>query len=353
MVGGAVVAAREVMGRVLVRVGVDVELPLIGCIAFGLIDRGTNVVQVRPVSYCPLSCIFCSTDAGPRSRWRRAEFFVPPDLILEWFKALLKLKGGGVEAHIDTVGEPLTYYPLPDLVHGLKSLPGVRVVSLQTHGSVLTYRYAARLAAAGLDRINLSIDTLDPAKARYLQGTDWYDVRRVAEVAEWVVRSTDTDVMLAPLLLPGINDRDVEEVIAWGVRVGVGKRFPGFGVQVFLKHKHGRRPRGLRPMSLKEFKALLRRWEVRYGVKLLLSAEDFGIRPAPTPPKPFRVGDRVRVKVVAPGWLKGEWLATPLGRLEGSRAVTVLDPRNELGVGAKLTVRIVKDKHNIFLARPA
>ncbi len=350
---GGVVVARRVMGRPLVRVGIDVDLPLIGCIAFGLIDRGTNVIQVRPVSYCPLSCIFCSTDAGPRSRWRRAEFFVPPDLILEWFKALLKVKGGGVEAHIDTVGEPLTYYPLPDLIHGLKSLPGVRVVSLQTHGSVLTYRYASRLAAAGLDRVNLSLDTLDPRKAKYLQGTWWYDVRRVAEVVEWIVRSTDTDVMLTPLLLPGINDRDVEEVVAWGRRVGVGKRFPGFGIQIFLRHKHGRTPKGVRMMSLRGFKALLRRWERRYGVKLVLSAEDFGIRPAPAPPKPFSVGDRVRVKVVAPGWLKNEWLATPLGMLEGSRAVTVIDRSGALEPGAKLTVRIVKDKHNIFLATPA
>ena len=42
-------------------------MPLVGHVAFGIIDRGTNLLQIRPTSLCPLSCIFCSVDAGPRS----------------------------------------------------------------------------------------------------------------------------------------------------------------------------------------------------------------------------------------------------------------------------------------------
>jgi uncharacterized Fe-S cluster-containing radical SAM superfamily enzyme len=40
-------------------------IPLVGHIAFGVIDRGTNIIQVRPTSLCNLNCIFCSVDAGP------------------------------------------------------------------------------------------------------------------------------------------------------------------------------------------------------------------------------------------------------------------------------------------------
>jgi len=350
---GRVPLADEVMGRPLVRVGVDADLPLMGCIAFGVIDRGTNLIQVRPVSYCPLSCIFCSTDAGPKSRWRRAEYYVPPDLLIEWVKALVKLKEPHpVEAHVDTVGEPLTYYPLPDLIQELKSIPNVKVVSMQTHGSVLTIKYASRLAAAGLDRINLSIDTINPEKARYLQGTDWYDVRRVMEVTEWILRNTETDVMLAPLLLPGINDGDVEEVIEWGKRVGVGKRYPGYGIQIYLRHKHGRKPKGIKIMTIKQFHRLLKHWEVKHGVKLILSEEDFGIRPAPTPPIMFRVGQKVKVRIRAPGWLRNEWLATPVGRFKEARTITVIDTDNTLEVGSKVTVRIIHNKHNIYLSVP-
>ena len=85
---------------------INEEIPLLGCIAFGIIDRGTNLLQIRPISTCPLSCIFCSTDAGPKSRIRQSEYIVPLDYIVEEFKRIVKFKGAfRIEAHIDTVGD--------------------------------------------------------------------------------------------------------------------------------------------------------------------------------------------------------------------------------------------------------
>ena len=43
-------------------------IPLIGTAYFGLIDRGTNLIEIRPLTGCNLSCIFCSVDADPSSR---------------------------------------------------------------------------------------------------------------------------------------------------------------------------------------------------------------------------------------------------------------------------------------------
>jgi len=342
----------KLQGRDLVWVGRDVELPLMGSIAFGVIDRGTNILQVRPVSFCPLSCIFCSTDAGPKSRWRRSEYLVEEDLIIDWVRLLARMKGK-VEAHIDTVGDPLMYGSrLPQLIQDLKSIPEVRVVSMQTHGSTLTESLAADLADAGLDRVNLSLDTLNAEKAKYLQGTKWFDVERVKNVAKYILDNTSTDVMLTPLLLPGINDKDVEEVIVWGRKVGVGKRYPPFGIQIFIHHKHGRRPKGLKRMTRKEFVKLLRFWELKHKVRLILGREDFGVVRRPSPPTLFRRWERVRVKVLAPGWLRNEWIAVPVGRYEGLTTVTVIDEVGEIGEGSRLTVRIISNKHNIYLARP-
>ncbi len=339
----------RLQGRELVWIGRDVDIPLIGAVAFGVIDRGTNLIQVRPVSFCVLSCIFCSTDAGPRSRWRQAEYIVDLDLLVEWIKAVVKFKNTDVEAHIDTVGDPLLYYRLPDLVHELKSIDGIKVVSLQTHAATLTIKLADRLAAAGLDRVNLSIDTLDKSKAAYLQGTEWYDVRKVMDVAEYIVRNTSIDILLAPLLLPGVNDSDIPEIIEWGLRIGVGKRFPPFGIQKYLRHRHGRVPKGIRDMSWREFNMFLRKLEKKYGVRLILDEKDFGIKKTHMIPLIFDVGKKVRVKIIAPGWLKNEWLAVPLG-MEESRTITVIG--RELSIGAKLSVRIISNKHNIYLATP-
>ncbi|MCE4627148.1 MAG: radical SAM protein, partial [Desulfurococcales archaeon] len=46
-------------------VNIEEPLPLVGTVFIGVIDRGTNVLQVRPTTLCPLNCIFCSVDAGP------------------------------------------------------------------------------------------------------------------------------------------------------------------------------------------------------------------------------------------------------------------------------------------------
>ncbi len=340
----------KLQGRYFIRVGYDIDTPLIGSIAFGLIDRGTTLIQVRPISYCILSCIFCSTDAGPKSKWRISEYYVAKDLIIEWLKELVKFKGGkGIEAHIDTVGDPLLYDKLPDLIHEIKSIEGVDVVSIQTHAPTLTYKLADRLDSAGLDRINLSIDTLDPEKARYLQGVPYYDVRRVMEVTEYLITNTGIDVMLAPLLLPGINDEDIPKIIEWGLKIGVGKKYPPFGIQLFLKHKHGRIPRGIKRMGWRDFYRYLRRLEIKYGVKLVISEDDFGIKKAPMVPIPYRVGEKVKVEVVAPGWLRNEWLAVPTRRRD--RVFTIISS-SELELGCRLSVVVIGNKHNIYLARP-
>ncbi|MBT4440771.1 hypothetical protein HOC98_01565, partial [archaeon] len=48
---------------------INEDIPLMGCIAFGIIDRGTNLLQVRATSMCNLNCVFCSTDSGPFSQY--------------------------------------------------------------------------------------------------------------------------------------------------------------------------------------------------------------------------------------------------------------------------------------------
>ncbi|MEM4534299.1 MAG: radical SAM protein, partial [Candidatus Korarchaeota archaeon] len=124
---------KEKVGREVFLIREESGIPLIGCIAFGLIDRGTNTIQVRPTSICPLNCIFCSTDAGPKSRMRQVEYIVELEYLVNEFRRLVKYKGEyGIEAHIDTVGDPLTYPQIVDLVQELRSTKGVEVISMQT-----------------------------------------------------------------------------------------------------------------------------------------------------------------------------------------------------------------------------
>ena len=198
-------------GRLIYHIGKGV--PMLGYIAFGLIDRGTNVIQVRPTTICPLNCIFCSVDAGPFSKNRWAEFIVDHKAIIDAIKSIIRYKGYGIEALIDTIGDPLSYPWLEDLIKALKRINGIRSVAIETHGALLSIKKIKRLEEASLDRINLSIETFDPIKAKYLQGTRWFDVRNVIRIAEYIIKETSIDLHITPLWIPGINDSDIPKII--------------------------------------------------------------------------------------------------------------------------------------------
>ncbi|MHC1586000.1 MAG: radical SAM protein [Candidatus Hecatellaceae archaeon] len=327
------------------------EIPLVGCIAFGLIDRGTNLIQVRPSTSCPLSCIFCSTDAGPKSRSRQVEYLVDLDHLVEAFKALASFKGlEKLEAHIDTVGDPLTYPKIVDLVQSLSSLQGVEVVSMQSKGHLLSERLAEELAEAGLSRLNLSIDALDAELARKLTGTPTYRVDKIMGVAEHVARNTRMDLLIAPVWVPGLNDGEIPRIIEFALKIGAGKRWVPLGIQRYEAHKRGRKPPGVKPMSWRQFYSSLAKLEKDFGVKLRISRGDFNIHHRPMLPIPYQVGQKIRVVAVGPGWLKGETLAVTK---DGLRSVTVVRLPEQPPPGAELKVRIIKNKHNILLAEPA
>ncbi len=321
------------------------DIPLFGCIAFGIIDRGTNVLQVRPISECPLSCIFCSTDAGPGSKQRISEYMVDLNQLLAAFELAASYKETNeIEAHIDTVGEPAMYPHLVELVGGLSGNRHVKTVSMQTNGMMLSTKIIDELEAAGLSRINMSIESLEPDLAKKIAGTDAYNLARVLENAEYIAGSTDIDLLIAPVWLPGINDAQIPGLIEFAERIGAGKKWPALGIQKFLPHKYGRRP-AIKPMGWDDFYSQMHRWEEVYGAKLVLRPEDFGSFECKAIPRAFKRYERAKVRVVGPGWMKGEKLAVARDRI-----VTVAGAEN-IPVGAKVYVRIERVVDGIYIAR--
>ncbi len=319
--------------------------PLFGYIAFGVIDRGTNVLQVRPTTLCPLNCIFCSVDAGPHSRIRWAEFIVDKDSIVEAIAEIASYKGGGVEALIDTIGDAFTYPWLIELVRELKSMPCIRSVAIETHGELLSRKIIVELDKAGLDRINLSLDTLDPEKAVFLQGVKWYNVRKVIELAEFIVNNTNIDLHVTPVWIPGVNDEDVKEVVKWAYRIGAGKKWPPATIQKYNVHKYGRKVPGAKVLSWRDFWRKLKDLERELGLRLTWSMEEWGMYRAPRYPCPYRRGDRLCARVLSKGIFKGEYVAEALNRpwliaLRGRRvrisdivAVEIIEDQDSLLIG--------------------
>ncbi|MFH8086789.1 MAG: radical SAM protein [Candidatus Aenigmatarchaeota archaeon] len=312
-------------------------IPLIGAICFGIIDRGTNLLQIRPSTLCSLSCIFCSTDLGPNSKTRVTDYMVELDYLLEWVKEVVKFKGANLQAHID-FGEPTLYPNLIELVQGLKEIKGIEIVSMESKNLHLNLRKIDELSEIGLDRINLSIDALDPELARKLAGTEEYDVTRIIELAEYIAK-TNIKLLLAPVWVPGLNDQEIPKIIRFAKEIGAK-----LGIQKYEAHKFGRKPEGVKPISWWKFYRKLEEWEKQFNVKLRITPKDFGIEKRKMLPIIFEKGQKVRVEIKAPGWIRNEMIG-----VAKNRCISIVECQAE--IGNEIKVEILENKHNLYVAR--
>ena len=328
-----------------VRITAASDIPLVGSLYFGVIDRGTSLLQVRPSCGCNLNCPFCSVDAGPESTTRATSYEVELEYLLSAVEEIAPFKGTGVECHIDSPGEPLMYAKLPELVAALKAIDAVSVVSLQTNGTLLDDKKIRALADAGLDRVNLSLHALDPALARQLAGTDRYDIGQVTAAARAVAQSS-MDLLVAPVYMPGINDAEIPKLITFARECGAGKKFPPLGIQKFERYKYGRTPKGVKVQSWWQFfNRSIKEWEKASGLVLRLDPKrDFGTVRRPSLPLVFKKGEKATVEIRAPGWIRGEQLG-----VAKNRVVSVFGCDKESG---QVRVKIVSTKNNIYVGVP-
>ena len=334
--------------RRIVRIPRDAELPLIGCITFGLIDRGTNLIQVRPISGCNLNCIYCSVDEGPKSKTRVSSFLVDLEYLIEWFRGLAAFKGGkDIEAHIDGAGEPTLYPWLRELIGALSDVEGVRTVSMQSNGLLLREDWIDELAELGLSRINLSINALDEELAKKLSGTPSYDLGKILRVAEEIAESP-IELLLAPVWIPGVNDGEIPKLIELALKLrskqGRKCKWPIIGIQKYEAHPHGRRVPKVRSPSWRLFYERLRIWGAKYGLRLRLRSTDFEIVKMRCLPLKFEVGEKISMRILSWGWMRGQAIGAKNGR-----AVTVVGVPEDLRGTVK--AKIVRNRHNIYVAK--
>jgi cyclic pyranopterin phosphate synthase len=103
-----------------------------------------------------------------------------------------------------TGGEPTLRENIVELVHQIAHTPGIQTVAMTTNG-VLLKRLAAPLAAAGLQRVNISIDTLNPQK--FQQITRWGSLDEVWQ-GILTAQAAGLTIKLNAVVVRGFNDQD-------------------------------------------------------------------------------------------------------------------------------------------------
>lgn len=311
-------------------------IPLIGSLSFGVIDRGTNLIQVRPTSICNLKCSFCSTNAN-NPDMHPFVYDVELDYLVDWVKHVVDFKGEGVELNFDSVGEILMYKDFVKLVTTCSKIKGVSYASMQTNGVLLTEKLVDSLYKAGIRRINLSMNSLDPEKAKKLAGSSSYDITKIKSIAGYISKSK-INLLIAPVWLPSVNDNDIEDIIKFASSLGVK-----LGVQKYEVYKYGRKYRDAKNLNWWKFYDKLKSWEKKYNISLMLTAKDFNIRKMNRMPSVFRKGDKINVIVKAPGWLKGQMIG-----VSNNRCVSINNCNAKLE--DKLRVKILEDKNELYVA---
>lgn len=165
--------------------------------------REIDYLRISVTDRCNLRCRYCMPEGIDK--------LPMPDLLTyeeieETARAAARL---GFRKLKVTGGEPLVRRNVPELIGILKRIPGIREVTVTTNGTLLAEQIGA-LKAAGLDAVNVSLDTLRPERFREITGTD-----ALASVLEGIQASLDAGIRtkLNAVLQRGVNDDEWEELL--------------------------------------------------------------------------------------------------------------------------------------------
>jgi uncharacterized protein len=310
-------------------------IPLIGNVAFGIVCRGSSIIEIKPVTSCNLDCVYCSISEGLSSK--KHDFVLEKDYLVEELKKVINFIDEKVEVHVGVQGEPFLYDDMSELISDIQKIEKVHTISIDTNGTLLNKEKIDKLAENDKLQLNLSLDAIDPEKARKVAGVKSYNIEHVKKVIDYA--SQKLNVIVAPVITLSYNEDEMEEIIKW---IKTLKKQPVLGIQNFLKYKTGRNPG--KEMAWDDFYSRLERLEKKHDVKLKLNKSDFNIKKVKALEKPFIFGDEIKAIVKCPDRFKSSVIA-----VSGERNISV--PNCKFVKEKKIKIRIVRDKHNVFTGK--
>jgi cyclic pyranopterin phosphate synthase len=180
--------------------------------------RTATDLRVSVTDKCDLRCTYCMPAEG--LPWLPREEVLTDEEIVRLVR--IGVQRLGIREVRLTGGEPLIRPGLPGLIDQMAALTPRPRLSLTTNGVALA-RLAESLKAAGLDRVNVSLDTLDPQLFRTLTRRDRHD--RVIAGIDAALAAGLGPVKINTVLMRGINDHEAADLLRWSLERGCELRF--------------------------------------------------------------------------------------------------------------------------------
>lgn len=184
---------------------------------FDPFNREISYLRISVTDRCNLRCRYCMPDEG-------VELMNHNDVLS--FEEIVDLVKIGVDKGIHKVrltgGEPLVRKDIVHLVEMIANVSGIEDLALTTNG-ILLDQFAQPLADAGLNRVNVSLDTMNPQ--RYQTITRGGDIRKVFNGIEAARRAGLSPVKINCVVESTSSEEDAREVAEFASQEGLSIRF--------------------------------------------------------------------------------------------------------------------------------
>lgn len=182
-----------------------------------LYGREINYLRLSVTDKCNLRCLYCMPEEGVRLI-SHENVLTNEELILVC-KVAVSL---GITKIRVTGGEPLVKKNIIEILKNIRRLDGLKELCLTTNGTLLK-DYAEKLYDVGVDRINISIDSLDKDKYKYITRVGEFD-DAWAGVKE-VLKYDFKKIKINTVLIGGVNDDEIEKIVKLTYDYDIDVRF--------------------------------------------------------------------------------------------------------------------------------
>jgi len=128
-------------------------------------NREIKYLRISITERCNLKCIYCSPSVGEQCKEERKKLLTAKEIEL----VVRSMARFGISKVRVTGGEPLMRKDVSEIIEGIAKVPGIEDISLTTNGIMLN-RVAEKLKSAGLNRLNISLDSLKEEKFSHITG---------------------------------------------------------------------------------------------------------------------------------------------------------------------------------------
>ncbi|HLQ40415.1 MAG TPA: GTP 3',8-cyclase MoaA [Tetragenococcus sp.] len=183
-------------------------------------NRVHDYIRISVTDKCNLRCVYCMPAEGLP--------FFPDEKVLsceEIVQLVQNFADMGIKKVRLTGGEPLMRSDIVEIIAGIAKIPEIEDISMTTNGLALP-RMANKIYEAGLNRLNISLDTFD--KQRYKEITRGGNLNRLLKGIEVASQLPFDKIKINTVVIKGQNDHEIQDFLAYTLSHDVNIRFIEF-----------------------------------------------------------------------------------------------------------------------------